>query len=235
MLNSINRKLLLISWCALSFSTHADPVTGQGNWESTLLGRDASGNAVAANSSQAVFLYDTTLNITWLKNANSNGPMTWTTATTWAQNLNVDGFTGWSLPTTAIPDSTCSIANANPAVYGQGYGVGCSGSEMGHLFNVTLGNAPGKAISNTGNFTNIQNYYYWSGTIASSDSYYVWTYQTSINGQAYTGTGTNAFFALAVHQGDVLTPVPEPENYAMLLAGLGLIGVAIKRRKEKQA
>jgi hypothetical protein len=32
-----------------------------------------------------------------------------------------------------------------------------------------------------------------------------------------------------------VTPVPEPETYAMLLAGLGLIGVAVKRRKGKQA
>ena len=32
-----------------------------------------------------------------------------------------------------------------------------------------------------------------------------------------------------------VTAVPEPETYAMLLAGLGLIGAAVKRRKEKQA
>jgi hypothetical protein len=29
--------------------------------------------------------------------------------------------------------------------------------------------------------------------------------------------------------------VPEPETYAMLLGGLGLIGAAVKRRKVKQA
>jgi hypothetical protein len=31
------------------------------------------------------------------------------------------------------------------------------------------------------------------------------------------------------------TAVPEPETYAMLLAGLGLIGSIIRRRKDKQA
>ena len=30
-------------------------------------------------------------------------------------------------------------------------------------------------------------------------------------------------------------PVPEPETYAMMLAGLGLLGVAARRRKQRQA
>jgi len=31
---------------------------------------------------------------------------------------------------------------------------------------------------------------------------------------------------------DNITPVPEPETYAMLLAGLGLLGFMAHRRKE---
>jgi len=34
---------------------------------------------------------------------------------------------------------------------------------------------------------------------------------------------------------NAVAAVPEPETYAMLLAGLGLIGAAVKRRKAKQA
>jgi hypothetical protein len=32
-----------------------------------------------------------------------------------------------------------------------------------------------------------------------------------------------------------LTPVPEPETYAMMLAGLGLMGIMVRRRKNEQA
>ena len=35
--------------------------------------------------------------------------------------------------------------------------------------------------------------------------------------------------------GGTITPVPEPESYAMFLAGLGLMGAIAKRRKSKQA
>jgi hypothetical protein len=36
-------------------------------------------------------------------------------------------------------------------------------------------------------------------------------------------------------ESDIATAVPEPETYAMLLAGLGLIGAITKRRKAKEA
>jgi hypothetical protein len=32
-----------------------------------------------------------------------------------------------------------------------------------------------------------------------------------------------------------VTPIPEPETYAMLLAGLGLLGFAARRRRQKEA
>jgi hypothetical protein len=33
----------------------------------------------------------------------------------------------------------------------------------------------------------------------------------------------------------VSVPIPEPETYAMLLAGLGLLGVVARRRKQQQS
>lgn len=69
---------------ASGLPVQAQSVPGQGTWETTLLGRDISLNAVAATSADAVYLYDTTLNITWLRDANVNGPTNHPTATAWA-------------------------------------------------------------------------------------------------------------------------------------------------------
>lgn len=52
--------------------------------------------------------------------------------------------------------------------------------------------------------------------------------------------GTNGAFVATNHSieigspGLIVNPVPEPENYAMLLAGLGLVGAIARRRKAKQ-
>lgn len=46
-----------------------------------------------------------------------------------------------------------------------------------------------------------------------------------------TSLGASGFYGANI----LVTAVPEPETYAMLLAGIGLIGGAVKRRKAKQA
>jgi hypothetical protein len=38
-----------------------------------------------------------------------------------------------------------------------------------------------------------------------------------------------------VRDGDVMTAVPEPETYAMLLAGMGLLATIARRRKAPKA
>ena len=52
------------------------------------------------------------------------------------------------------------------------------------------------------------------------------TDMTSVSGQTWTHWTVEAA---------PVTSVPEPENYAMLLAGLGLVGTAVKRRETKKA
>ena len=48
-----------------------------------------------------------------------------------------------------------------------------------------------------------------------------------------TGAATKTGDFLGTINGLTIAPVPEPENYAMLLAGLGLIGVASRRKSKK--
>jgi hypothetical protein len=73
----------------------------------------------------------------------------------------------------------------------------------------------------------------WAGTITNQFSYTGVTLNwTGIDQLNFSG-GANLF----VTNIDTLTtaPVPEPETYAMLMAGLGLMGVAARRRKAKSA
>ena len=38
------------------------------------------------------------------------------------------------------------------------------------------------------------------------------------------------YYARAVHPGDIGTPVPEPETYALMLAGLAALALANRRQ-----
>jgi hypothetical protein len=50
----------------VSMSSQATPVSGQGTWESTLIGRDLDGDLGTAEA-----YYDTLLDITWLADVNT--------------------------------------------------------------------------------------------------------------------------------------------------------------------
>ena len=161
---------------------HAAPITGQGRWETTLQGRDISGNAVALSDASAAFFYDTTQNVRWLANMNPIGPMSWGSAVAWAGALTTGGFTDWRLPTLIDSGSAgcnCSPAGGTDCGYNVQTQVGSAFSELAHLNYVTLDNLaycpPGDAtcaggpqsgwgLSNIVYFQNMQSNCYWSGT-----------------------------------------------------------------------
>jgi hypothetical protein len=162
-------------------------------------------------------IYDSDLNITWLKDAGMGGMKNWYDAMIWADNLNYGGYDNWRLPTTS---EIIDVGYVN---------VG----EMGHLFYTELGNSGG-TLTNSGPFTNLgTNGYgsiYWTSTTYSSNPDFAWLFYFDLNelpGRTDTDVKVRQFGAWAVRDGDVAS-VPEPAT--MLLLGLGLLGLAATRR-----
>jgi hypothetical protein len=172
-------------------------------------------------------VYDTDRNLTWLANANANGPMTWDQANTWAASLNVADHTGWRLPTALNADGS-----------GPCYEYNCTVSELGHLFYGELGGVAGQSITTTHNanfnlFNTIQSYVYWSDTEYAANPGAAWSFATN-SGYQGLGSKDTVFLAWAVHTGDVAA-VPEPEEYMMMLLGFTMVGWQIKRGQRKAA
>lgn len=197
----------------------------------TLMGRDLDGNAATYEA-----YYDDDRGITWLANANVNGLMNWDDANAWAANLSftdgVNTYDNWRLPTTFQPDASCRGQSG-----GISFDHNCTGSEMGHLFYSELGGVAGQSILSSSDpdlskFTNLQAYYYWSATEFAPDTGYAW-YFSFYDGDQYAYYKGDDLFALAVSPGDVgaanNNTVPEPQTLA--LVGLGLLGLAVARRR----
>ena len=183
--------------------------------------------------------YDTTLDITWLADANYAGSkMTWNDARTWASSLNIYGYTGWRLPT-MIDQYPSGGTNCNKAYDGTdcGYNVDTVGtdgtiySELASMFYDTLGNLAiydtngkeqdGWGLKNTGPFTNLQADAYWFGLIYTPDGDNSWDFNFR-DGFQYAHNQSELKYAWAVRSGDI-TPVPIPAT--AWLFGSGLIGL----------
>lgn len=177
------------------------------------------------------FIYDDVLDITWTQDANINGLDTWANQVAWAagysQTHTVYGtFDDWRLPTTLQPDASC-VGQTDPGggFPLQGFNIRCTGSEMGHLFNVD-----GITSSSAGLFTNVQsNSVYWSGTEYAPSTSFAWHFDFFGGGQ-FNSNKNVTNYAWAVRDGDVAA-VPLPA--AVWLFGtalLGLLGMCRVRR-----
>lgn len=200
----------------------------------------STGAAQAALVTRAVgMVYDDVLDITWLADWNyaktsgydSLGAMQWSRAVAWAENLTYGGFEDWRLPTIPV---ACLIA---PPAYG------CAGNEMGHMYYNNLGGREGGSIvgvpnaTNLALFSNIQPYYYWTGTDELVGSVYAWAFAANSAGYHVAAEKGYQFFAVAVRDGDVLIPIPEPESYLLALTALGVLALVryASRRRLRQA
>jgi hypothetical protein len=173
-------------------------------------------------------VYDDVADLSWTTNANINGVvMQWDAANTWAANLDIDGVVGpdgWRLPTTLQPDASCSDQIDPGGGFDiQGSGAGCTGSEMGTLYNVE-----GVTAASPGLFSDVQVSDYWSSTEYAPNTVNAWDF-SMVTGVQSVGNKSNRNYAWAVQSGNVgAVPVPA----AVWLFGSGLLGlVGLARRK----
>lgn len=194
-------------------------------------------------------VYDNVLNITWMADLNhaqtsghtgagvlANGLMTWDAAAAWADNLSYGGYSDWRLPALTPSDASCTYRIP-------GFGFNCTGGELSHFFVTDLGNKPDESVLNTAGdspqqlanqalFKNTQTDAYWAGTQTApgqSTTPAAWYFNTD-GGYQFATQKTNEFYAVAVRAGDVLSPVPEPRAWLLMLLGLGAVAVAARRK-----
>lgn len=143
------------------------------------------------------------------------------------------GFNVQTVDTSTDPDTVYSeLAHMyynNLGFKGYYSPTGAYQSDFGIFENGTEGGER-DGLGPNGAIVNLQSNVYWSGTEYAPDTYNAWDFSTN-DGSQGNGIGKGAdFYAWAVRPGDVAA-VPEPETYALLLAGLGLVGWAARRRR----
>ncbi len=142
---------------------------------------------------------------------NPDGTMDYETARNWVNALNSydngKGWLGhhdWQLPTTAQDDRSCSAHN-----WGN-FGVSCTGSALGHLYNVGLGRTyPNSVVSRFFSMVrplfNVQPGLYWTAKPGSQGSQYTFSFNT---GASFENTTKYNYFHVLPMTSTVLGPVP---------------------------
>lgn len=199
-------------------------------------------------------IYDSVLNITWLQDANysetsgfdADGQMNWADAKAWAAGLsyfdsvrNVT-YTDWRLPLASVTAGEggnvsrfTTIPESAPACTSE---VACRDNELAYMFYYNMGGTygfikSGNQVADGVNLYNIQDVQ-WTGT--GCDANCAWILE--MIGRNNVANPGGEWASWAVRPGDVTVSaaIPEPEIYAMMAAGLGLIGWIGRRRKLKE-
>jgi len=205
------QKIALVAALASSCLGSASAQSFQGR----LANGTPSASCEVSGPNKCAMFFNPTLNITILNNWNiGSGFWSVTAASGSAQALAASagvaasGLTGWVLPT------------------GNGY---LSGGDLNQYRSIW--NQVGASFAGlSGQFDGFQSGIYWSSTALPAFNS-AWNSRFLVNGidQGFIFLPT-LYKTVAVRPGDVAL-IPEPQTYAMLLAGLGAVLVAVRRRR----
>lgn len=201
-------------------------------------------------------IYDSSLNLTWLQDANyaqtsgydADGRMNWSQASTWADDLVYGGYSDWRLPSAGLIGKTLFSYDGSTD-----YGYNNTRSEIGHLFfelgnraelSASAGSQASYGVTNSTfvdagtsqnvSFVNLQNYYYWEAETYASNPVNAWNFDT-IHGAQDVYHKSSSFNVWAVRAGDIEPEASVPEPSALWLVGAGLLGLGVMNRKRKAA
>lgn len=188
----------------------------------------------------------------------ANGLMTWADANLWANTLvyhdpirSVD-LDGWRLPTVKPVGAAFNYEWQLDGSSDEGYNITSTSSELSFMYYMNLGlkgsfSTDGTYRSdfgvfassvaiwsgevNVGPVANLQSYIYWAKSGDTIND--AWIFTTAEGNQRDGFPHPNGAFAWAVRAGDVAA-VPEPEFFAMLLAGLGLVCALSRKNTTKK-
>lgn len=191
----------------------------------------------------------------------TDGRMNWANANAWAAGLSYGGFDDWRLPTVGPVNGTSfNYGYSNDGSTDVGWNITSPQSEMAYMYYVNLGlkgysNPDGTVRSDWGIFGNgtaggqnnvdliynLQSFLYWSGTEYATNPGLAWNnawYFDTLSGTQGGDGDFYEYYAWAVRAGDVgaaVTPPPPvngvPEPQTLALVGLGLLGLAMARRR----
>ena len=213
-----------------------------------------SADAALISRADGQAYYDDVLDITWLADANFarttgyapfDGGMTWTDAQAWIGTLNAASHLGvntWRLPLmvdTGPPGCDFAFEGTDCGYNVQTIEGGVVYSELAHLYSVTLGNqsrfdtagvdtgcfvSSPFCLSNTGPFSNVASFIYWTGTEYAPSPDRAWAYLfTSGFQNGIDFSKGRLFLAWAVSDGDFAV-IPVPAALWMFGSALGLLG-----------
>lgn len=157
-----------------------------------------------------------------------DGRTTWFGALAYVNYLNTISYGGsnnWYLPTTeAMQGGDTPFTNGKS-----------KGGELAELHFPELYEDSTGGFSNPSNYFNVEYGAYWYGTETSPsfipDLAWAYLFIDVRDVNMTYGDKSNKLYAWAVSPGKI-TSVPEPENIAMLLAGLSLLGVPVRRNRK---